>query len=322
MSIPKRRIRGVMVGIDIGKFRFECHIEGQSGTSSHANAATYFETFEQSLPDAVAWIVLEATGGYEKRLRRYLQGCGYRVHVAHPVRVRAFATAHGMLAKTDPIDAQVLSDYARAMAPFALQVETAERQQIQVLIRRRTQLVEQRKAETNRLDKTTEPSAIASLHRHMAWLDEELKLLEAELEAMLQTHPRLMAQVALYESVCGIGRQSSLTLLADLPELGQANEKALTALVGLAPYARDSSTLKKRRRIRGGRPTVRRVLYMAAISAIRYNPDLRPFYQRLRKRGKPGKVAVIAVMRKLLLVLNAVARRQTPWEPNRSAAMT
>ena len=316
MSIPKRLLRGVMVGIDIGKFRFECHIEGQAGTSNHTNSAADFEGFEQSLPDAVAWIVLEATGGYEKPLSRYLQGCGYRVHVAHPVRVRAFATAHGVLAKTDPIDARVLSDYGRAMAPFELRVESAERQQLQSLIRRRTQLVEQRKAETNRLDKTTEPGAIASLHRHLAWLDEELKLLEGELEAMLQTHKRLMAQVALYESVCGVGRQSSLTLLADLPELGQANEKALTALVGLAPYARDSSTLKKRRRIRGGRPTVRRVLYMAAVSAIRYNPDLGPFYQRLRKRGKPGKVAIIAVMRKLLLVLNAVARRQTPWEVN------
>ncbi len=316
MSIPKRVVEGVMVGIDIGKFRFESHIEHQAGTQSHENTTEGFDALRRSLPDDVAWIVLEATGGYEKPLSRYLQSCGYRVHVAHPVRVRAFATAHGTQAKTDPIDARVLSDYGRAMAPFELRVETAERQRIQSLIRRRTQLVEQRKAETNRLDKTTEPSALASLHRHRAWLDQELELLENELEAILQTHQRLMAKVALYESVCGIGRQSALTLLADLPELGQTNEKSLTALVGLAPYARDSSTLQKRRRIRGGRPTVRRALYMAAISAIRYNPDLKPFYQRLRKRGKPGKVALVAVMRKLLLVLNAVARRQTPWEAN------
>ena len=139
---------------------------------------------------------------------------------------------------------------------------------------------------------------------------------------MLKEHETLRSQVELYESVRGVGRQTALTLLADLPELGRANDKSLTALVGLAPYARDSSTLKKHRRIRGGRHTVRRVLYMAALSAIRFNEPIKSFYHRLRQRGKPGKVAIIAVMRKLLLVLNAVARRQTPWIDNRATVVT
>ena len=131
MSISKSVVTGVMVGVDVGKYRFESHIESQVGTHSYENTAADFKAFRDALPDDLAWVVLEATGGYEQPLKRYLHHCGYRVHVAHPVRVRAFATAHGVLAKTDPIDAAVLSAYGRAMAPFDVPAETVERERIQ-----------------------------------------------------------------------------------------------------------------------------------------------------------------------------------------------
>lgn len=312
-SIPEGERMSVMIGIDVGKRVFEVHVEGMKGTHSYSNSEEGIAKFIETLRCAVDWIILEATGGYERLLRRQLTGKGLKVHVAHPVRVRAFATAHAVLAKTDPIDARLLSRYGRAMAPFQGRVNELEREPLQGLLRRRAQLIEQRKAEQNRRDKYLDEAIQASLERHLRWLNEELSTLEARLNQWLERKLSLQAQLALYQSVRGVGRQTALTMLADLPELGHSNSKSLTALVGLAPYARDSSTLNKPRRIRGGRPTVRRVLYMAAVSAIRHNPSLKAFYDRLRRRGKPAKVALVAVMRKLLLILNSIAMRQQPW---------
>lgn len=319
MSIPNNE-PAVMVGVDVGKHHFEVAIEGSRRTRSWANTAAGIEGFMGWLAGPVAWIVLEATGGYERALRRCLQDSGFDVHVAHPVRVRAFATAHGVLAKTDSIDAHLLVRYGRAMAPFETCSGSLEQERLQALMRRRRQLVDQRKAELCRLDKGLDALAQACIQRHRVWLDEEIAIVKRDLEGLLTQYPQLAAQAALLESVRGIGRQSALTVLADLPELGQSNVKSLTGLVGLAPYAKDSSTLSKPRRIRGGRPTVRRVLYMAAISAIQHKPDMKTFYQRLRARGKPAKVALVAVMRKLLLTLHAIAIRQTPWTPENPAA--
>lgn len=311
--------QGVMVGIDVGKYDLAVDAEGWRRCRQFANDPAGWSVLLKALPDGVACVVIEATGGYEKGLRRALQAAGYPLHVAHPVRVRAFATAHGVLAKTDPIDSAILRRYGRAMAPFPARADTAEREQLQGLLRRRAQLIEQRKAEGNRLDKHIGAAVEASVQRHIAWLSDELRLLDDALDNLLASNPGLGDQAALLQSVRGVGRQTALTMLADLPELGQCNAAKLTALAGLAPFARDSSTINRRRRVRGGRAHLRRVLYMAAVSAIRHNPDLKRFYERLRGRGKPGKVALVAVMRKLLLTLNAVVARQTPWTTDKPA---
>lgn len=316
MSISNDAREGVFIGVDVGKYDLEAYQDGQSSTQRFSNSTEGFDRLLSGFPDHVAWIIIEATGGYEKNLQLYLQQAGYRVHVAHPVRVRAFATAHGIAAKTDPIDARVLAQYGRAMESLTAAANVEEITQLQSLNRRRRQLVEARDAERSRIDKIVSPQALDSIERHLRWFTEEIHHIESEIDTLLEDHQELKSQVLLYESVKGIGRQTAVTLLTDLPELGDLEGKSITALVGLAPYARDSSTLKRHRKVRGGRIRVRNALYMAALVSTRHNPDLKQFYERLRAKGKPGKVALTAVMRKLLLILNAIAKRQTPWQPS------
>lgn len=239
------------------------------------------------------------------------------VHVAHPNRVRAFARACGYEAKTDPRDAQVLSRYGLvfpdAQTPeFELE---PQRQQLRDLLSRRRQFVAQRVQEVARLDKGTTSVVAKYTRRHIAWLEKEIARLDRDYHAALHESAPLAERAALYRSVPGIGPLTAAILVAYLPELGHRDSSALTSLVGLAPWSRDSGKKRGNRAIRGGRGSVRRALYICAWSAIRHNTELGSFYRRLRERGKPGNVSVVAVMRKLLLPLNAVARRGTPWVP-------
>ena len=269
---------------------------------------------------AVTHVVCEATGGYERLVVQRLRGTDLAVAVAHPTKVRAFARAVGQGAKTDPLDAQILAHYGEV---FELPVETAQEEasaEVRALLGRRQQLLEQRTQEQNRLEKGLQGRVKKSCQRHLAWLDKELKHLEEEYQQAIQAKPELAERAALYQSVRGVGGLTAATLLAYVPELGQGSGKALTALVGLVPWAQDSGTHRGYRAIRGGRGLVRRALYMAALSVIRTNTDLGRFYQGLRRRGKPGKVALVAVMRKLLLRLHAIAHRGTPWVPERVPA--
>lgn len=262
---------------------------------------------------AVTHVVCEATGGYEHGLVQRVRETTLRITVAHPTKVRAFARAVGQGAKTDPLDAQMLAHYGDV---FELPVEAAQEEasaEVRALLGRRQQLLDQRTQELNRLEKGLQGRVKKSCQRHLAWLDKELQHLEEEYQQAIQAKPALAERAALYQSVRGVGGLTAATVLAYVPELGQGSGKALTALVGLAPWAADSGTHRGYRAIRGGRGGVRRILYMAALSAIRANPDLRRFYQGLRRRGKPGKVALVAVMRKLVLMLHAIARRGTPW---------
>lgn len=262
---------------------------------------------------AVTQVVCEATGGYEGLLVQRVRATELTVAVAHPTKVRAFARAVGQGAKTDPLDAQILAHYG---AVFELPVAAAQEDasaEVRALLGRRQQLLDQRTQEQNRLEKGLQGRVKKSCQRHLAWLDKELKHLEEEYQQAVQAKPELAKRAALYQSVRGVGVLTAATLLAYVPELGQGSGKAVTALVGLVPWAADSGTHRGYRAIRGGRGLVRRALYMAALSVIRTHTDLGQFYQGLRRRGKPGKVALVAVMRKLLLRLHAIAHRGTPW---------
>ena len=312
-------VKSNVVGVDVSK----AHLD----VSAAAGPARRFANSESGIADLLTWllsqevdqVVYEPTGGYERPLAAALRGAGLPVHQAHPNRVRAYAQASGQLAKTDRLDAQALARYGAAFdAPEPLQPEPEPadepiRAELRDLLRRREQLVKQRVSENNRLVKGLSPGAAASLARHVAWLDAEIAQLEAEYQALLSSSPALSQQAELYRSVPGIGLLIAATLVAELPELGRCDGKALAALSGLAPWANDSGGRQGRRRIRGGRGSVRRVLYMAAQSAARHHPQLRGFYQGLCARGKAKKVALVAVMRKLLTQLNAIARRGAPW---------
>ena len=230
------------------------------------------------------------------------------------------AKACGQEAKTDGLDAQVQSRYGELFDVLVTSVQAEESLVLRDLLTRRQQLMGQRVQELNRLEKGLTGALRRSCERHIAWLEKEIGRLDKQYEAQLAQHAALADQATLYQSVQGVGRLTAATLVAWLPELGQYNGKALTALVGLAPWAHDSGRQRGYRAIRGGRGSVRRVLYMAALSAIRHNTELRCFYRRLRQRGKPGKVALTAVMRKLLLQLNAVAQRATALGTNTAGA--
>ena len=265
-------------------------------------------------------VVCESTGGYERRLVSRVRKAEIGVRVANPSRVRAFAKACGYEAKTDPRDAQVLSRYGQVFPEqVSPELDTPgtepEREELQDLLRRRRQLVEQRVQEVNRLDKGVSAGVTESTKRHIAWLDAEIAHLNKGYQKALQRNTRLTQRAALYRTVPGVGPLTAAPLVAFLPGLGQWDSKALTSLVGLAPWSRDSGRKRGQRAIRGGRGVVRKALYLCACSVIQVEGGLRPFYQNLRERGKPGNVALVAVMRKLLLQLNAVAQRGTTWAP-------
>ena len=302
-----------VVGIDVGKRELDVSVS-QGPVHSFANTA-------EGIAALLNWIasqdaseaVCEPTGGYEREVVRRLEESGLSVHVAHPNKVRNFARASGQEAKTDVLDARVLSHYGEVFNLARKQPDDGAGQELKDLLKRRKDLVDQRVQERNRLEKGLRGGARRSTERHVAWLDEEIGRMDEEYREALNRNAQLSETVALYRSVPGVGELTAASLVAYLPELGKCDGKALTALVGLAPWSRDSGAQRGYRSIRGGRGAVRRVLYLAALSAVRHNEELGRFYRSLRKRGKAGKVALVAVMRKLLLVLNAVAHRGTPW---------
>ncbi len=305
----------MLAGIDVGKLNLDISIGGDQ-VVRFSNTAEGIAALAIALDEAgVIRIVCEPTGGYERALVRAIRASGLQVQIAHPNKVRAFAQACGILAKTDRIDAQVLYRYGEMFVDQASVPIEDKPLKLREILRRRQQLMSTRTQELNRLEKHPGAVARASCERHLAWLDAEI----AELDQALRTQlgePELTHQVGLYRSVKGVGLITAATLIAELPELGRFDGKSLTALAGLAPWSRDSGKQRGYRAIRGGRASVRKALYMAAMSAIRTTGTMRSFYLRLRHRGKAGKVALVAVMRKMLLLLNAIAHRGTPWVEN------
>lgn len=265
----------------------------------------------QALP--VTLLVLEATGGYEAPVAAALATAGLPVAVVNPRQVRDFARALGRLAKTDRIDAQVLALFGARVRPAPRPLPDAATEELAALLARRRQLLEMLHAERQRLPRARGREVRHNVRAHIRWLERSVIDSDAELETRIQQSPLWRVQDELLQSVPGVGPTLARTLLGLVPELGHLDRHAIAALVGVAPLARDSGTLRGRRTCWGGRPAVRTVLYMAALTAARYNPVLRAFYQRLRAAGKPAKVALTAVARKLLVLLNAILRDQRPW---------
>ena len=259
-----------------------------------------------------ALIVLEASGGIELALVAELGAAGLPVVVINPRQVRDFARATGRLAKTDRIDAQILAQFGEAVKPTLRPLPDVGAQELTALLARRRQLIEMSTAERNRLRRALR-KVRPSITAHIEWLELQLKDLDRDLEQVLHSSPIWREKEDLLRSVPGIGPVVATTLVAALPELGALNHKEIAALVGVAPLNRDSGTLRGRRTVWGGRSQVRAALYMAALSSSRHNPAIKTFYDRLLAAGKPKKVALVACMRKLLTIINAMLSHGSRW---------
>jgi transposase len=304
----------IFVGIDIAKADFvvACRFDGTTWTATN-DAEGISASVQRIRLMTPTLIVLEATGGYETPLVAALAAAGLPVVVANPRQVRDFAKAMGQLAKTDQLDAHLLALFAERVHPAPRPLPDAALQQLGALMTRRRQLLDMVTAERNRLEHAAAPIR-REITRHMRWLERRVAAVDRDLDDTIQKSPVWRAKEDLLRTVPGIGPVVSRTLLADLPELGRLNRKQIAALVGVAPLARDSGTLRGRRLVWGGRAPVRAVLYMGALVAARRNTVIRAFYLRLIAAGKPKKVALTACMRKLLTILNAMMRTNTAWQ--------
>jgi transposase len=278
------------------------------------DAAGHAQLCERLKGELPKLIVMEATGGLERCLAVALAAQELPIRVVNARLVRHFAKASGLLAKTDRIDAQVLVRFGQAMKLDAREPVGEQLLALQALVIRHRQLVEMLVMERNRLS-TAHKAVKPQVLRTIKWLEKQLATNDSDTDDALRASGVWQEKVELLESVPGIGRVISLNLIATLPELGMLNRRQISALVGVAPFNRDSGQLRGRRSIYGGRVTTRGALYMAALVGIRHNPALKSFYQRLRAAGKPGKVALVACMRKLLTILNVMVRENAPWSP-------
>jgi transposase len=274
---------------------------------------------QKLLPYGPQGIVLEATGGLESAVIAALAGAGLAVMRMNPKRVRDFAGAHGLLAKTDALDAYALALFGARMRPELRAWPEAERQQLAAWVAREQQLIIERAIERTRLQQASEPALRKSVERVIAFLGKEIERLGKQLAAWVAASETWSEQAALLRTAPGVGEKTALRLLAQLPELGQVNRRQIAALVGVAPFASDSGKWRGRRSIRGGRAGVRAALYLASWTAIRVEGTLKTFYRRLVSAGKPKQVALIAVARKLLLALNEMMRAGLPWRSANAA---
>jgi len=257
-------------------------------------------------------VVLEATGGLETAVAAQMGSMGFPVAVVNPRHVRDFAKAVGQLAKTDRIDALILAKFAKAVRPSVQALKDEQSQALADLVGRRRQLVGMVASEKNRLLRAR-PSVVKDIRSHIAWLEKRIRQIDGDLQTAIKSTPIWRERDKLLQSVPGVGDGCARTLIAALPELGRVDNREIAALAGVAPLNCDSGKMRGRRSVWGGRAAVRAMLYMAAISAIRHNPLIRDFAERLRARGKKPKVVIVACMRKLLVILNAMIRTGTPW---------
>jgi transposase len=303
------------VGIDVSKRSLDGCFRPGPAFQQENTPAGIAKVLTELAGRSVALVVVEATGGLEVPLVRALQKAGHSVAVVNPRQARDFAKATGRLAKTDKIDAEALAHFAEAIRPEPRALSDEQTQFLDALVTRRGQLIEIRTMEQNRLGNCTDKRMQADIKAHLDWLNKRLDRTERELAEAVRNNPEWQARDKLQQSVPGIGKVVSQTLLAGLPELGRLPSRRLSALVGLAPFADDSGVHRGKRRIFGGRAQVRSKLYLAALTASRCKGPLREFYQRLRKAGKLPKVALIAVARKILTIANAVVRSGQLYDP-------
>lgn len=312
----------VFVGIDVSKSTLDVALRPSGERFSAPNDEAGIRTLLDRLrPHRNALVVLEATGGFEYPAVATLATAHFRVVVANPRQIRDFGRATGQLAKTDKIDADILALFAERVRPEPRPLPDQAAQALDALLTRRRQLIEMLTAERNRLG-FAQPPIRKSISQHIRWLERQLEGVDRDLDRTIQQSPIWRAREDLLRSVPGVGPVVSRTLIGELPELGTLNRKQIAALVGVAPLARDSGTLRGRRIVWGGRAPVRSALYMSALVASRHNPVIRAFYLRLRAAGKPRKVALTACARKLLTILNAMVRDETPWCITRETVST
>jgi transposase len=307
--------REIFAGIDVSKPYLDLAFCSDSHSWRFANDQAGIKALVDLLLERVVdLVVVEATGGFEKQVALAIAAALLPVAVVSPRRVKAFAQANGQLAKTDRLDAHNLARFAQAVQPPPRPLPSAARQHLSGLAARRRQVIRMITAEKNRL-RNAHSAVQSHLRDPLDWLDGDLKQLDKEIKQLLQDDDEFKHKAELLCSVPSIGIVTATTLLADCPELGTLDRKKIAALIGVAPMNKDSGRKKGRRRIIGGRAPIRATLYMAALSASQTNPVIRPFYQRLVKRGKEKKVAITACMRKLLTMLNATIRDSKSWNP-------
>jgi transposase len=302
------------VGVDISQGRLDVATSEGAAFGVGNDESGHRELVERFSAAAPKLIVMEATGGMERALAGQLTAAGLQIRVVNARQVRRFAQAEGTMAKTDRLDAQVLVRFAQAVKLEPRALPSQELQTLQALIGRRRQLIEMLTMERNRL-RMAHPRIHKELKKSIVWLEKRLAATDDDIEKGLRACGVWQDKLQLLESVPGIARITSTNLLATLPELGTLNRREISALVGVAPFNRDSGRFRGRRSIYGGRAPARSALYMAALVGSRYNPVLKAFYQRLQAAGKPKKVALTACMRKLLVILNAMLRHGQRWNP-------
>ncbi len=309
------------VGVDVSKARLDVFISGDEQALVYANTMEGLEALIARLRQVMpTLVVLEATGGLERALVAALMAAQIPLVVVNPRQVRDFAKATGRLAKTDALDARVLALFGAAVRPTPRPLVDEAAHALADQLARRRQLVEMLVMEKTRLKQAIDAPVRKDIKAHIEWLKQRLNASESGLRQAVENSPAWQAKHDLLAGVQGVGEITALTLIAGLPELGELNRKQIAALVGVAPLNRDSGTLRGRRTIWGGRAPIRAVLYMATLSAVRFNPVLRTFYQRLRTAGKAKKVALVASMRKLLTILNAMLRDRQAWKADTKTA--
>ena len=305
------------IGVDVSKRALDIEIDEQR-RSRIANDEKAFIAFLDSLDEPLENVhfVLEATGGYEKKLVHFLLSHSIAVSVVNPKRVRDFAKALGMLAKNDKIDAHVIRQFANVADLVLLEKKSQEDERLMSLIKRRKQLLKHQSTEKQYLETTSDKEALLSIRVFLTTLEEQIETLNRTIREIMEGDAGYHARKQLIIDVEGIGEQTASDILVQLPELGQLSNRQVSALAGVAPFCNDSGERKGKKIIWGGRKEVRTALYMPMLSAIQHNKAIKAFYERLIARGKTRKVAVIACMRKLLCILNAILKNNTAWDPD------
>ena len=303
----------IAIGIDVSKHRLDFATLGSQQRGSEPNSVSGIAALAKTLAAIGPHrIVLEATGGDERAVARTLFDAGLPVCVINARQIRHFAKALGVTAKTDSIDAEVLARYAAMVCPPLRPMKAENEEEMADLMARRRQLLTMTVMEKNRLQAPSRTQAIR-IAAHLRWLEREVARVDRDLDRWIAADPERVATDAILQSTPGVGAVVARTLIADLPELGKLGKREISALVGLAPFNRDSGAMRGKRKIRGGRASVRGILYMAALTGARFNPVLAAFYKRLCDAGKPKKLALAAVAHKLLIILNAMMRNRSHW---------
>jgi len=303
----------IILGIDVSKEWVDAHILPSGAKWRVPNDAKELKTWVEQLPKGITLTVIEATGGLESLAASAMALAKIPTAIVNPKQVRSFAEAMGQRAKTDPIDAMLIAQFGERIQPKAKTLPDKDHAELKELMARRRQLIKNKVAEQNRLGTMRSKQAQKSIKAHIRWLTKQIERINQQIDDTIKKSPMWLSKEQLLITIPGIGPTTARSSLVHIPELGQMNNKQVASLGGLAPFTRESGKWKGKRFIGGGRKEFRSTLYMATLSATQSNPVIAPFYLSLIKRGKPHKVAMTACMRKLLTIMNAMVRDQTPW---------